>query len=124
MPNRPDFDIFLGAPDRHAVWICSVVGFGNAKRRMAELAAKRAGPYFIFFAATREVVALTDSTSRLTAVVRHPQLNSALKVLRDRGHIVGRVTEIGGEPHVTIDGVPRTYEAVFELVAGIPLNGR
>ena len=44
------------------------------------------------------------------------QFRIALEILAKRGHVVGEITEIAGEPYVTVDGELRTYEQVLGLV--------
>ncbi|HEY6467556.1 MAG TPA: hypothetical protein VIY69_16260 [Candidatus Acidoferrales bacterium] len=57
----PKFDIFSGASDRDATWVCSVRGLANAKERMDEIAVERPGRYFIFNAVERTVLAQTET---------------------------------------------------------------
>jgi DNA-binding NtrC family response regulator len=59
--DAPKFDIFSGAPDRDAVWVCAVRGLANAKERMEETAVERPGRYFIFNAFDRTVLAQTET---------------------------------------------------------------
>lgn len=57
----PKFDIFSGAPDRDAIWVCAVRGLANAKERMDEIAIERPGRYFIFNAVDRAILARTET---------------------------------------------------------------
>ena len=57
----PKFDIFSGAPDRDAIWVCAVRGLANAKERMDEIAIERPGRYFIFNAVERTILAQTET---------------------------------------------------------------
>ena len=57
----PKFDIFSGAPDRGAIWVCAVRGLANAKERMDEIAIERPGRYFIFNAVDRAILARTET---------------------------------------------------------------
>lgn len=57
----PKFDIFSGASDRDAIWVCAVRGLANAKERMEEIAVERPGRYFIFNAAERTILAQTET---------------------------------------------------------------
>ena len=60
----PTFDIFRGALDRDALWLCAVQGLAAAKVRMNQLAAETPGRYFIFFGPTHEVVGQTETSAR------------------------------------------------------------
>ena len=62
----PKFDIFSGAVDHNATWVCATEGLANARERMDKIAAERPGRYFIFYAPDRNVVAQTDTTPRET----------------------------------------------------------
>lgn len=57
----PKFDIFSGASDRDAIWVCAVRGLANAKERMDEIAVERPGRYFIFNADERAILAETET---------------------------------------------------------------
>ena len=46
--REPCFDIFSGAPDKTPVWIETVYGLSNARERMAAIAARKPGAYFVF----------------------------------------------------------------------------
>lgn len=60
----PKFDIFAGAPDRDALWMCTVRGLANAKERMDKIAAERPGRYFIFYTPERKVLAHVETFAR------------------------------------------------------------
>lgn len=60
----PKFDIFSGAPDRNAAWVCAVRGLANAKERMDEIAAERPGRYFLFYAPDRSILAQTETFAK------------------------------------------------------------
>jgi len=64
-PERvPKFDIFAGAPDRDAMWVCAVCGLANAKERMEQIAAERPGRYFIFYSPDRTILARTETFAK------------------------------------------------------------
>jgi len=46
----------------------------------------------------------------------NPNLDPALKVLKDAGHNIGSASIKDGEMHLAIDGVPKTYEQIFQMV--------
>jgi len=50
------FYIFRGKEIRHATWLDAVTGYGDAQRRMCELAEKVESDYFMISLETREVV--------------------------------------------------------------------
>ena len=52
----PKFDIFAGAPERDAVWICAVQGLPKAKAKMEQIGAEKPGRYFIFYAPERNIL--------------------------------------------------------------------
>lgn len=119
MPTVPKFDIFSGVPDRDAVWVCTVQGLATAKERMDRLAAEKPGPYFIFFAPTREIVGRTATFCEPERVLHsHPQLEAPLETLRKMGYSVGELCELNGELCVAIDGQLRTYEEALHLLEG------
>lgn len=60
----PKFDIFAGAPDRDAMWVCEVYGLTNARRRMDQIAAERPGRYFIFYSADRTVLTQVETFAK------------------------------------------------------------
>lgn len=60
----PKFDIFEGAPDRDAMWVCVVQGLANAKERMEQIAAQKPGRYFIFYGAERRILAQTETFAK------------------------------------------------------------
>ena len=60
----PKFDIFAGAPDRDAVWLCAVEGLANAKEHMERIAAEKPGRYFIFYAPERTILSQTETFAR------------------------------------------------------------
>ncbi len=60
----PKFDIFAGAPDRDAMWICAVRGLANAKERMERIASERPGRYFIFYSPDRSILAQTETFAK------------------------------------------------------------
>lgn len=60
----PKFDVFFGAPDRDAVWVCTVQGLANAKERMDQLATKEPGRYFVFYAPDRSILAQTETFAK------------------------------------------------------------
>lgn len=60
----PKFDIFTGAPDRDAVWVCAVRGLANAKERMDQIAAQRPGRYFIFYPPERTILAQVETFAK------------------------------------------------------------
>jgi hypothetical protein len=53
------FDVFRGASRQDALWVESVRGLENAKRRMGRKALETPGDYFLFDCSTRSVVATT-----------------------------------------------------------------
>ena len=57
----PKFDIFAGAPDKSAVWVCGVAGLANARETMEQIAAERPGRYFIFHAADHNVLSQIET---------------------------------------------------------------
>lgn len=116
MGTAPRFDIFYGVPDRDAVWICSAQGQANAQEEMDRIAVEKPGPYFVFSAATHEVVARIDTSRPLRVVLRHSQLYAALDVLRKVGHSVGEFSLNDEEPLVAIDGESLTHEQIFQMV--------
>jgi CheY-like chemotaxis protein len=59
--SLPKFDIFSGAPDRDAVWVCAVRGLANARERMEDIASETPGRYFIFYAPDRSILAQTET---------------------------------------------------------------
>lgn len=59
--EAPKFDIFFGAPNRDAIWVCAVRGLSNAKERMDKIAMEQPGRYFILNAAERTVLAQTET---------------------------------------------------------------
>jgi CheY-like chemotaxis protein len=60
----PKFDIFAGAPEREAMWVCAVSGLANAKERMEQIALERPGRYFIFYSPDRTILAQTETFAR------------------------------------------------------------
>jgi len=59
----PSFDIFSGLPNsKDAVWLETVEGLGDACARMRALADLKPGPYFVFFAYSRAILASIDTT--------------------------------------------------------------
>ena len=50
------FDIFSTLPNGRPLWIGSVEGFDEAKKRLSALAENRPGQYFIYSEQTGEVV--------------------------------------------------------------------
>jgi len=68
----PSFDIFSGLPNsKDAAWLETVVGLSDACIRMKELAAATPGPYFVFHACARTILASIDTTLK-----KEPQKNS------------------------------------------------
>lgn len=62
-PAIPSFDIFRGPfPSRKVEWLESVEGLASAVSRMKEIAAKTHGPYFVFNAEDRRILASIDTT--------------------------------------------------------------
>lgn len=59
----PKFDIFSGAPDRDAVWVCAARGLANAKEHMDRIAAERPGRYFIFYAPERKILSQIETSA-------------------------------------------------------------
>jgi len=57
----PKFDIFVGAPDKNAVWVCGVAGLANARETMEHIAAEKPGRYFIFYAPDRNVLSQIET---------------------------------------------------------------
>ncbi|HKV46975.1 MAG TPA: hypothetical protein VJN69_02705 [Candidatus Acidoferrales bacterium] len=68
----PKFDIFIGAPDRDALWVCTVRGLANAKERMDQIAAERPGRYFIFYTPERKVLSQIETFAK-PALVPQPK---------------------------------------------------
>jgi len=61
----PSFDIFSGLPNsKDAVWLEKVEGLGDACARMRALADSKPGPYFVFFAYSRAILASVDTTPK------------------------------------------------------------
>lgn len=117
MSKVPAFDVFAGKPDRDAVWICRVKGLAIAKQLMDNFAAEKPGPYFVFFAGSREVLAQTDTSyAPQAALLRYPQLQMALQTLREMGHSVGPIAMVDEEPRLTVDDHPRTYDEILHMV--------
>lgn len=58
------FDIFAGAPDRDAMWVCTVRGLANAKERMDQIAVECPGRYFIFYSPDRSILAETETFTK------------------------------------------------------------
>jgi hypothetical protein len=59
--EKDDFYIFSGSSEEDAVWLESVAGFFNAKRRVTELAATSPGDYFIFHTRSHLIVVKISS---------------------------------------------------------------
>jgi hypothetical protein len=55
------FDLFSGVGKQDAVWLESVAGLENAKRRMERRAIEKPGAYFVFDLSADAIVAKTDS---------------------------------------------------------------
>jgi len=58
------YDLFSGDPDANPKWRCAITGLEYAKRRMAELAATKPGPYFIYSITLGRVMISLDSGGR------------------------------------------------------------
>jgi len=57
------YDIFAGRyGDTNTRWIEPILGLGCAYERMKEIASKEPGPYFVFDAYSRKVLASADTT--------------------------------------------------------------
>jgi hypothetical protein len=50
------FDIFATLPDGRPLWIGSVEGFDEARKRMSRLAESRPGKYFLYSEESGEVI--------------------------------------------------------------------
>src|SRR5579872_4186606 len=62
MANEPRFDIFSGATDKDTMWMESVEGLANARKRMEEIAAQVPGKYFVFSTGSHSILAQIDTT--------------------------------------------------------------
>lgn len=61
----PQYDVFSGAVDKHAIWLEAVDGLGNAQMRMKWHAAKKPGPYFVFCQETRSILEVLDTSQSI-----------------------------------------------------------
>jgi hypothetical protein len=57
----PQFDIFMGAPDRNAMWMESAKSLEIARIRIRDLAAQNPGSYFVFSSTYHKVLDVVDS---------------------------------------------------------------
>ena len=57
------FDLFSGKPDRDALWLEAVEGLEIARRRIAELARLKPGPYFIFHSSDHAIMGTIDTAA-------------------------------------------------------------
>jgi hypothetical protein len=57
----PQFDIFMGAFDRNAMWVESAKSLEIAKIRIRDLAAQNPGSYFVFSTTFRKVLDVVDT---------------------------------------------------------------
>jgi hypothetical protein len=53
--SEPKLDIFSGTPGEH-VWIEAVPGLSNAQERMAQIAERTPGRYFLFSIGSRTIL--------------------------------------------------------------------
>jgi hypothetical protein len=60
------FDIFGGLTKQEAVWLESVEGLENARKRMVDIADKKPGAYLIYSVSTDEILVTmnTDPTGK------------------------------------------------------------
>ena len=63
------FDIWSGTPQKTGQWLETVVGLGDARKRMMKIATVRPGPYFIFSAWVGYILDQID-TRRLSSIRR------------------------------------------------------
>ncbi len=67
--NPETYDIFKGhSHNEDAQWILTVKGLYSARERMQQIAAEQPGPYFVFSASTRTVVAKTNGEDALKKI--------------------------------------------------------
>ena len=71
------FDILSGTPGHNAVWLESVPGFMNARKRIEELAAATPGPYFIFNSWNSTVPVQINTGSKLVRAKARKKTASA-----------------------------------------------
>ena len=58
----PLFDIFQGHySGKNAIWVAAARGLAAARERMAQLAADKPGPYFVFSTRDQLVLAIIDT---------------------------------------------------------------
>jgi hypothetical protein len=60
----PQFDIFLGAPDKNAMWLECADNFDSAKAKMRKLATENPGTYFLFSSTYRKVLEVIDNSRK------------------------------------------------------------
>lgn len=59
----PLFDIFQGHySGKNAIWVSAARGLAAARERMAQIAANKPGPYFVFSSREQLVLAILDTT--------------------------------------------------------------
>jgi hypothetical protein len=58
--SEPKLDIFSGTPGEH-VWIEAVPGLSNAQERMAQIAERTPGRYFVFSIGSRAILAQVET---------------------------------------------------------------
>jgi CheY-like chemotaxis protein len=115
-PPVPTFDIFSGVPDRDAVWVCAVKGFGAAKQQMDALAAEKPGSYFIFFARTHEVLARIERHEADHVAPADPDIELAVLVLRKMGYVAGEACTLDAQPLVAVNGELRTHADIAKMI--------
>jgi hypothetical protein len=66
--KEPLFDVFSGASEKDAVWLESVEGLSDTRRRMERLAANVPGAYFLYSPLSHSILAKIDTRKRLQFV--------------------------------------------------------
>ena len=54
--DEANFDIFAGAPEEQGLWIETVEGLLNARKRMGQIAAQKPGKYFLFSGCSQSIL--------------------------------------------------------------------
>lgn len=65
------FDIFATLPDGTPLWIGSVEGFDEARKRMSRLAENRPGKYFLYSEESGEVIGRSRDEQRADSQDNH-----------------------------------------------------
>jgi hypothetical protein len=58
--DEPTFDIFRGSDEKNGVWVESVAGLSQARRRMVEIAITYPGEYFVSNSSSHCILARVD----------------------------------------------------------------